>query len=498
MTIQIVEKSGEGLSRVYGVTVPASDLSERLEAKIAEISPQVSLKGFRPGKVPTAHVRKMYGKGLMQEIVEQAVSEGQQQALEKAKARAAGNPDLKLESDLGKVMDGEADLTFELAMEVMPDFEPVDVSTLSLVRPVYEPTDADIDSELAEIAAQNRTYEAKSGKAAKAEDGDMVVADFVGRLDGEVFEGGSGQDSEIIIGSNRFIPGFEEQLIGAKVGDVVTIKVSFPDNYGATHLAGKPAEFETTVKEVKAPAETAADEEFAKRLGLPDLATLRDMMKTQLVQQNSSASRFKAKRALLDVLDAKHDFPLPPRMVEGEFQGIWAQVEQDRQAGQLPEDDAAKSEDELKAEYRKIAERRVRLGLVLAEIGRTNDVQVSDSELSAAINAEARRYPGQEQQVFDAYRQRPDLQNSLRAPLYEEKVVDLILSKAKVEDKAVSRDELFAEDEAPAGYADDDKKTKKPAAKKAKAADAEPATEGDEAAAKKPAAKKAPAKKKAD
>ena len=487
MTMQIVEKSGEGLSRVYGVTVPVKDLSEKLEARIAEISPQLNIKGFRPGKVPPNHVRKLYGKGLMQEIVEQAFSEGQQQALEQANARPAAQPDFKVESDLAKVLEGKSDLAFELALEVMPEFEPVDVTTLAVVRPVHQPTDEEIDAELAELAAGNRSYETKSGKAPKAEDGDMVVADFVGRIDGEAFEGGAGEDAEIIIGSNRFIPGFEEQLVGAKAGATVTVKVPFPADYPVATLAGKPAEFEVTVKDVRAPQEAAVDAAFAERLGLPSLESLRDAMRSQLAQQTETASRFKAKRALLDVLDEKHDFPLPPRMVEGEFQAIWSQVEADIKAGELADEDKDKSEDQLKAEYRKIAERRVRLGLVLAEIGRANNVVVSDAELNAAINAEARRYPGQEREVFEAYRQRTDLQAALRAPIYEEKVVDLILAKAKVEDRPVSRDELFAEDEAPAAYAEEAKPKKaKAPAKKAKA---EPAADTAPAAEDKPAKK---------
>jgi trigger factor len=492
MPMQIVEKSGEGLSRVYGITVPAGDLSERLEAKIAEISPQLNIKGFRPGKVPAAHVRRLYGKGLMQEIVEQAVSEGQQQALDKSKLRPAGSPDFKLDSDIEKVMDGKADLAFELAIEMMPEFTPVDIASISITRPVHEPSDADVDAEVAELAAQNRTYEAKTGKAVKAEEGDMVLADFLGRIDGEAFEGGAGEDAEIIIGSNRFIPGFEEQLKGAKPGAMVTVKVDFPADYPVETLKGKPAEFEVTVKEVRAAKDSAADDAFAERLGLPSLQALKDAVRSQISQQLQSASRFKAKRALLDVLDEKHSFDLPPRMVEGEFEAIWNQVQADRQSGELSDEDKDKTEDQLKAEYRKIAERRVRLGLVLAEIGRLNDVAVTDSELSAAINAEARRYPGQEREVFDAYRQRPDLQASLRAPIYEEKVVDLILSKAKVEDRKVSREELFAEDEVPDAYGEAEAKPKK-----AKAAKTSETAAADEAApekpAKKPAAKKAAA-----
>ena len=501
MTLQIVEKSGEGLSRVYGVTVPVADLNQRLDARIAEISPQIQLKGFRPGKVPATHVRKMYGKGLMQEIVEQSVSEGQQQALDQAKVRPATSPDITPTSDIAAVLEGKADLSFELAIEIMPDFEPVDVSGISLTRPVYEPSDAEVSTELDEIAAQNRTYETKTGKSAKAADGDMVVADFVGRIDGVAFEGGTGEDAEIVIGSNRFIPGFEEQLAGAKAGDAVTVKVSFPDDYPVDTLKGKPAEFEVTIKDVKAPVAGVADDALAERLGLADLQGLKDALKSQLVSQYSQASRYKLKRALLDVLDAGHSFPLPPRMVEAEFEAIWRQVEQDKTAGELSDEDAAKTDEQLRAEYRRIAERRVRLGLVLAEIGRKYDVVVADAELSAAINAEARKYPGQEREVFEAFRNRPELQASLRAPIYEEKVVDLIISKAKVADKPVSKDELFSEDEMPAGYSDgaEAKPAKKPAAKKAKAAADEAAPAAEAAPAEeKPAKKKAAPKKKAD
>ncbi len=501
MPLQIVEKSGEGLSRVYGVTVPVADLNQRLDARIREISPQINLKGFRPGKVPANHVRKIFGKGLMQEIVEQSLSEAQAQAVEQANLRPAASPDLKLESDINAVLEGHADLAFELAVEVMPDFQPVDVAELSLTRPVHPPADEEIDSELSDIAAQNRVYESK-GEGAAAADGDLVVADFVGRIDGEAFEGGSGQDAEIVLGSGRFIPGFEDQLVGAVAGAPVTVKVSFPDDYPVDALKGKPAEFEVTVKDVRAPKEAAVDDALAERVGLGTLEALREAIRAQLSQQYDQASRYKVKRALLDVLDARHDFPLPPRMVDTEFEAIWRQVEQDRERGELSDDDAGKTDEQLRAEYRKIAERRVRLGLILAEIGRLNDVTVSDAELNAAITAEARRYPGQERQVFEAYRSRPELQASLRAPIYEEKVVDLILSKAKVEDQPVSKDELFRDDDLPEGYAEggaepakaDAKPAKKPAAKKAKA-DASPeaaaAAEPAEAKpAKKPAAKK--------
>ncbi len=452
MSMQIVEKSGEGLSRVYGVTVPLADLTERLEARIAEITPTLSIKGFRPGKVPPAHVKRMFGKSLMSEVVEQAINETTQKVFEDNNIRPAGDPDLKPEGDIQAVVDGKADLSFELAVEIMPEFEPADMSKVSLTRPVYEPSDAEVDEAVAELAKQNRTYEPRKGKSTKSKDGDMVVIDFVGRVDGEAFEGGSATDTELVLGSGQFIPGFEEQLVGAKPGDEVLVKVNFPEQYQAAHLAGKAAEFTTTVKEVKAPVDSEANDELAQRLGLEGLDKLKELLKANLESQYAGASRFKLKRALLDVLDEKHDFPLPPKMVEAEFGQIWAQVQQDKEAGSLPPEDSEKSDETLQTEYRKIAERRVRLGLVLAEIGRVNQVQVTDQELAEAMRAEAMRYGPQAQQIFDFFRQNAQAQAQLRAPIFEDKVVDLILSQAQVSDEKVSKEDLMKEDDMPAGY----------------------------------------------
>ena len=452
MSLQIVEKSGEGLSRVYGVTVPAADLAEKLEARIAELTPQMRIKGFRPGKVPPQHVRRMYGKELMSEVVQQALSESSQKVLEDNNLRPAGEPDMKPETDIQQVLDGKADLAYELSLDVMPEFEPTDLSKISLKRPVYEPTEKEVDEALADLAKQNRTYEPRTGKTVKAKKDDQVTIDFLGKLDGEPFAGGAGEDYDLILGSGSFIPGFEDQLIGAKPDSDVVVKVTFPENYQAEHLAGKEAEFEVKVKAVKAPVDAPADDEFAKKLGVEGLDALKELLKTNLAQQFENASRFKLKRALLDVLDEKHDFPLPPRMVEAEFGAIWSQVEQDKERGNLPEDDAKKSDEELRAEYRKIAERRVRLGLVLAEIGRANDVQVTDQELGQAMRMEAMRYGQQAQEVFNYFRDNPQAQAQLRAPIYEDKVVDFIVGQAKVKDQKVSKDELLAEDEMPEGY----------------------------------------------
>lgn len=452
MSLQIVEKSGEGLSRTYEVRTPAGDLSERLEAKIAEITPRLNIKGFRPGKVPPAHIRRIYGRSLMGEVIEQTLSESTQQALEENKLRPAGQPDLKLESDIDQVLAGKADLVYELQVELIPEFQPVDIKTLALTRPVYEPTEEEVTEALTELGSQNRTYEPRTGKTVKAKDGDMVVADFVGRIDGEAFEGGSATDAQIILGSGQFIPGFEEQLTGAKPESTVTVKVTFPEDYGVDRLKGKAAEFEVQVKEVRAPVESALDDEFAKKLGLSDLDALKEAIKGQLKSRYESMSRFKLKRALLDQLDEKHDFALPPRMVEAEFEGIWAQVKAESEREGPSEEDAGKSEEDLQAEYRKIAERRVRLGLVLAEIGRQLEVSVSDQEVLQAAREEALRYRGQEQQVFDAIRQNPQMLTQLRAPLYEDKVVDAIFGQATVTDEPVSKEKLLEEEDLPEGY----------------------------------------------
>jgi trigger factor len=445
--MQVVEKSAEGLSRVIAVTIPATELNAKLDAKAAEVAPQMKLKGFRPGKVPVSHVRKTYGRDLMGEIVNDALNQSSQKALDEAKLRPAAPAEMKLVSDMEKVVAGQEDLSYEMALEVMPDFKPVDPKSLKLTRPVYEASDADLDEALKELAGQAKSYEDKGGKAPKAAEGDQLTIDFLGKIDGEPFEGGAAEDADLVIGSNRFIPGFEEQLTGAKVGDEKTIEVTFPEQYQAAHLAGKAATFDVKVKALKAPKDSEIDDEFAKRLGLESIDKLKELLRDNLNQQYKGAARFKLKRALLDQLDEKHSFDLPPKMVEAEFDGIWQQVEADKEAGRLPEADAKKSDKKLKEEYRKIAERRVRLGLVLAEIGRENNVTVSDQELNNAIMAEARNYPGQEQAVLNFYRQNPNAAAGMRAPIYEEKVCDLIFGQAEVKEEPISKEDLLKDDE---------------------------------------------------
>ncbi len=444
--MQIKELKSEGLSYTYSVTVPKEDLSAKLDAKIKEMQPQVSLKGFRPGKVPVSHIKKMFGQSIMKDIVEETVNETSQKAINDNKIRPAGQPKIDLRANGEDVTKGNADLEYQMTVESIPEFEPVDPESLKFTRLKYEATDADIDERLAELGKGQKTYK-KKAKTAKAKKDDAVLIDFVGTIDGEAFEGGAMEGHQLVIGSGTFIPGFEDQLVGAKAGDELDVTVTFPEDYQAADLAGKEAVFATKVHEVQGAKDAELNDEFAKNFGLDDLAALKDAVKGQFEGELDGQSRMKLKRAILDELDKKHDFELPPGMVEAEFANIWQQVQAEKEAGQLDEDDAKKSDNDLESDYRKIAERRVRLGLVLAEMGQKQDVTITNEELQGAMIAEARRYPGQEQQVIEFYQKNPNAIAQLRAPIYEEKVVDLIIEKATVKDKAVDKDELFKEDE---------------------------------------------------
>ena len=436
----------EGLSRTYKVSVAKADLQKRFDERIEEIRPQMNLKGFRPGKVPASHVKKMFGKDIMGEVVQALVQETSQKTIEDADVRPAGQPEMKMESDMEKVLEGEEDLAYEMNGDVMPDFEPVDIKKLAITKPVTEVNDDEIDARLTQIAEANPQFD-KRAKTAKARNDDAVVIDFLGKLDGEPFEGGAAEEHTLVLGSNSFIPGFEDQLVGVKAGDEKEINVTFPENYQAENLAGKEAVFEVKVHEVRAPKTPEIDEDFAKGLGLEDLAKLKELVTEQIKNEFGGASRAKAKRNLLDQLDEKHDFELPPKMVEQEFAQIWQQLQAEMDAGRTADDDKDKSEDELKAEYRTIAERRVRLGLVLAEIGRVADIQISEQEVQQALINEARNFPGQERQVIEFFQKDPNAMAQLRAPIYEDKVVDHILETAKVKEEIVSKEDLLKEDE---------------------------------------------------
>lgn len=443
--MQIKELKKEGLSHTYAVTVSKEDLASKLEEKIKEMQPQVSLKGFRPGKVPVGHIRKMFGQSIMKDLVEEVVNETSQQAINDNKIRPAGQPKVDLRANGEEVTKGEADLEYQLTVETIPEFEPVDPEKLKFTRLTHEANAKELDEEVAKLAEGQKSYQ-KKAKTAKAKKGDAVLINFVGTVDGEAFDGGAMEGHQLVLGSGSFIPGFEEQLIGVKAGDEKDVKVTFPDPYQAADLAGKEAVFATKVIEVQGEKDAVIDDEFAQKFGVADLEALKAAVKTQYEGQLEMQTRMKLKRAILDELDKKHKFELPPNMVEMEFTNIWNQVQAEKEAGQLDEDDAKKSEKQLEKDYRKISERRVRLGLVLAEMGQKHEIQISNEEIQQAMIAEARQYPGQEQQVIEFYQKNPQAIAQLRAPIYEEKVVDLIIDKAKVTDKKVDKKTLFEED----------------------------------------------------
>jgi trigger factor len=445
--MEVIEKTAEGLERKFTVKVPAEELDAKLNARLADVKDKVHLKGFRKGKAPLPFLRKMYGKGMMSEILQEIVNETSYKAFTDRDLKPATTPHPHLTSDIDAIIDGKADLEYDVHAEVLPSFDPMSVDGVKLKRPVAEVADAEIDEQMNKIAAANREFEPRE-KTKKAKDGDMVVIDFVGTIDGKEFAGGKGEDHSVVIGSNSLIKGFEEQLIGVKADSDVEINVTFPEDYGSAALNGKEAHFAVKVKEVKAPKDVEINDDFAKKLGLEDLADLKKRVRDRIEAEHKSMSRSHMKRALLDKLDAGHDFDLPKSMVDAEFNQIWAQV----QNAERDEEDKDKTEDELKVEYRKIAVRRVRLGLVLAEIGRRADVQVPSDQLQRAVQEQALReaqflaMQGQKvtpQDVLKFYQQNPQAIAQIRAPLFEERVVDFILEKADITDKTVTKEDLM-------------------------------------------------------
>ncbi len=442
--MQVTVTSTDGLKREMTVAVPAKDLEARVGVKLDELKNTIRLKGFRPGKVPLAHLKKTYGKQVMSEVIQDTVGTSSQKALEEQALRPALQPAIDLEGEIDEVLNGRADLTYKMTFEIIPNIEFADFSKLEIERLVAEPTEADIDEAMQRLAENQKNYEAKAEGEAAAE-GDMLTIDFLGKIDDVAFEGGSAEDAKLEIGAGRFIPGFEEQLTGAKAGDAVTVNVTFPADYGAENLAGKDAVFDVTVKSVETPAEVVIDDEFAKRFGFDEIAKLREALTTQINSDYTRMSRMHMKRSMLDVLDAAHSFELPPSMVDQEFNQIWSQFEQELQQQSKTAADLDEPEDDIKAEYRKIAERRVRLGLLLAEVGEKNSITVAEQELSQALAERARQFPGQERMVYEFYQKNPNAIAELRAPLFEDKVVDFIAELAQVNDKTVTRDELFAD-----------------------------------------------------
>ncbi|MEE4212079.1 MAG: trigger factor [Parvularcula sp.] len=439
--MQITESKNEGLSREFHVVIPQSHLAERLDAKLEEIKGQVHLKGFRPGKAPISFLKKLYGQNLMGELVQEEMQSAQDKALNDNNLTPATQPHPHIKDGLmDEVMKGKADLEYHMHFEVLPKIEPKGLDELKLEKPVAEITDEEVEEELKTLADQNKTYK-DLPKNRVAKEGMRLTIDFKGSIDGEEFEGGSGTGVDLDLGSGQFIPGFEEQLLGIKKEEERTITVTFPEEYAAKHLAGKEAQFEVKAVNLQAPEDTEVNDEFAKTLGFDDLDALKTRIKEMLKSRYDAQSRLHMKRQLLDVLDENHDFELPPGMVKAEFEQIWQQV----QGSELDDEDKDKSEDELRSDYEKIAERRVRLGLLLAEVGKAEKVQVPQEELTRAIQAQAMQMGMQPQQLFQIYQQRPELLAQVRAPLFEEKVVDLLIGRADVSEKTVTKDELMAE-----------------------------------------------------
>ncbi|PZF75125.1 trigger factor [Aestuariivirga litoralis] len=447
--MQVTETHSAGLKREYKVVVGQAELDKELNAKLADMSKRANIKGFRPGKVPVAHLRRVYGKSAMAEVLQDAVDSRSKQLLEEKNLKPAYQPEVKLptdEAEIAAVMDGKGDLAFTMALEVIPDFEVKDHSGLSLTRHVVEVAEDQIDETLKRIASQSKNFDEKQ---AAAEKGDRVTINFVGTIDGKAFDGGTAEDVALEIGSGQFIPGFEDQLIGAKAGDEVTVKVSFPADYGVAELAGKPAEFATKVTKVEGAKEAAIDEDFAKKMGFEDLAKLRDTVKQSMGAEFAQMSAMKLKRDVLDALDKEYAFELPEKLVEAEFNGIWNALQGEMTRSGKSFADEGTTEEEARKEYRAIAERRVRLGLVLGRMGEKQGVVVSEQELQNALMNRMRQFPGQEKMVIDYYRRNPGAMMELRGPIFEQKVVDGIVATAKVDEKTVTKDELqkMVEDE---------------------------------------------------
>jgi trigger factor len=504
--MQTVETLNEGLKRAYTLTIKAKEIAARVDAEVAKVAPQIRMPGFRPGKVPINLVKKMHGESLQADALNSSIQEGVQDLIAKEKLRPAMSPSVELAEGYAHGKDAEV----SVALEILPVIPAPQIDKLALERLTVEATDAEVDEAVERLASQQKSFD-EAPKGHKAQTGDLVVMDFLGKVDGEPFDGGKGEGMSVEIGSGRLIPGFEDQLVGVKANDEKVIKVTFPEDYNAEYLKGKDATFDLVINEIRVAKEAKADDEFAKSLGLEGIEQLRNLLKSNIEQEFNQLTRTHMKRRLLDELAARHDFDVPPSMVEAEFQQIWQQLE--HEAGHEADPAAALKEMEAdKDDYRAIAVRRVRLGLLLSEIGQANGVEVSQQEMSRLMMQAAQQYDPKDRERFMEYVSNDAMAAAqIRAPLYEDKVVDFLFSTAEITDRAVTREELEAEIEAEEGHVhgpgcghDHDEKPKKKAAapkkaasekaekpaKAAKEAKADPAAEKP---AKKPAAKKAKA-----
>jgi trigger factor len=447
--MQVTETLSEGLKREYKVVVPAAELDEKVNKRLDELKAQVRINGFRPGKVPVAHLKRMYGRATMAEVIEATVRDANNQIVSEHGFKLAADPKVTLPQEEGAIeelINGKTDLNYTMALEIVPPITLANFKDIKLTRLTAEVADAEVDEALGRIADQNKPFTPKA-EGEKAALGDRVAISYAGSINGEAFDGGTGDDAPVLLGSNTFIPGFEDQIVGMGVGETRTLKVKFPEHYQAENLAGKDAEFVVTAKSIEAPGTVTIDDAFAKSLGLESLDKLREAVKERIVREHQNMSRQKVKRALLDELDKLHKFEPPPTLVEEEFDRVWKSVLQEMEAEKKTFADENTTEEKAKEEYRAIAERRVRLGLVLAEIGEKNTITVTDDELNRAVMERVRQFPGQEQRVYEYFRSNPQAVAGLRAPIFEEKVVDFLLELADVSESKVSREELYKDDE---------------------------------------------------
>jgi len=432
--MQVTETLNEGLKRSYQITLSAGELEEKVNEKLAEAQPDIEMKGFRKGKVPMALLKKQFGQRLIGEAMQEAIDGAMSKHFEESGDRPALQPDVKMKD--GETWKQGDDVVVDMSYEALPEIPEVDLKSISLEKLVVKADDASVDEALQSLAENAQDFDPKDGAA---ENGDQVVFDFTGKVDGEAFEGGSAEDYPLVLGSGSFIPGFEEQLVGVKAGEEKAVEVSFPDEYQAEHLAGKAAVFDCTIKEVKAPKPAEIDDELAKKFGAEDLAALKSQITERLEAEYAQAARQVMKRGLLDALDERVKFDLPPSLVEAEAGQIAHQLWHEENPDHQGHDH---DHIEPTEEHQKLAERRVRLGLLLAELGRTAEVEVTDAEMTNAILQQARQYPGQERAFFEFVQNNAQMQQQLRAPLFEDKVVDYVFELADVSEKEISKDEL--------------------------------------------------------
>src|ERR1700676_4720310 len=448
--MQVKETVAEGLKHEFQISVPAADLDAKADARLVDLKDKVRLNGFRPGKVPVSHLKRVYGRSVMAETIDQTIRDTNSQIFTERGFRLATEPKISMpteEKEVENILSGKSDLTYTVSIEVVPAIALADFKSFTVEKPIVDVTDADVDEAIKRIADQNRPYAVKD-EGAKAETGDRVTISFKGSIDGVPFDGGPGENIQVVIGTGQFIPGFEEQLIGIGSGETRTLKVSFPKNYASEKLAGQAAEFETTATAIEVPGETKIDDEFAKTLGLESLDKLKEAARERLVAEFAGATRQRVKRALLDRLDDSHRFEAPPSLIEEEFNLMWNSIKAEMESSGKTFADEDTNEEAAKEEYHKIADRRVRLGLVLSEIGEKNKITVTDDEVSRAVIERARQMPGREKEVWDYYRNNANALAQLRAPIYEDKVVDFILELANVTEKKVTREDLYRDDEA--------------------------------------------------